>query len=89
MNISKRQSILRKMKEGKSLSHVSKELDLSLQTIKAMVDSMKHEGLLIEVNDCESGCSMCPLSCNTQSSTSYRRYMVTEKGTEFMGENKG
>ncbi|MFW5898709.1 MAG: hypothetical protein ACOCT7_02510 [Candidatus Saliniplasma sp.] len=73
------------MKEGKSLSHMSKELDLSLRTLKAIVDSMEHEGLLIEVNNCESGCSMCPLGCSPQSSTSYRRYMITEKGTEFMG----
>ncbi len=79
--MSKRRSILDKIKEGKSLSQISEEIDLGVGTLKAIVDSLKYQGYLEEVN-CDSQCSMCPMGCDS-SKTPFKMYKVTEKGEEL------
>ncbi|MFO7792102.1 MAG: FeoC-like transcriptional regulator [Candidatus Saliniplasma sp.] len=79
--MSKRRSILTRIKEGKSLSEISQELDMGIGTVRAIVESLKYQGYLKEVN-CGSKCSSCPIGCNS-SNISFKVYKVTEKEGEL------
>jgi DNA-binding MarR family transcriptional regulator len=78
--------ILSKINEGKTLDIISKEIDMRKSTVRARVDSMIQEEYLAEIQYA-SGCSMCPLSCNSKSSCSpgIKMYSLTEKGKELIG----
>ena len=79
--MNKRRDILSKISKGKTVDALSRELDMRESTLRAMVDSMVHEGYLEEI--CGSGCGTCPMRCASQSSSSKTKlYAVTEKGIE-------
>ena len=80
--MSKRKSILDKIKEGKTISNISNELDMSVRTVEAMVDSMIHQGYLKVINCEDSKCSSCPMGCDS-SKMPFKIYRVTEKGEEL------
>lgn len=78
--------ILSRINERKTLDVISKEMDMRESTVRARVDSMIHEGYLAEIQYA-SGCSMCPMSCNSQSSSScsgIKIYALTEKGKRLI-----
>jgi DNA-binding MarR family transcriptional regulator len=77
--------ILMRINDGKTLDIISREIDMRKATVRARVDSMIHEGYLAEIQY-KSGCSMCPLSCNSQSSCSsgVKMYSLTEKGKHLI-----
>ena len=77
--------ILMRINEGKTLEIISKEVDMRKSTIRARVDSMIHEGYLEQIQY-KSGCSMCPVSCNSQPSCSsgIKMYALTEKGKHLI-----
>ena len=77
-NITK--EILSKIAEGKTLDIISKEIDKRESTVRAMVDSMIHNGYLEEIGY-TSGCNMCSMRCSHNSPNSQiKMYMVTDKG---------
>ncbi|MFW6376200.1 MAG: FeoC-like transcriptional regulator [Thermoplasmatota archaeon] len=79
--MSKRKSIIKKIRDGKSSLEISRDLDMGLGTVKAMIDSLEYQGYLEEVN-CDTKCSACPMGCSS-SKTQYKMYKVTEKGEEL------
>ncbi|MFP4051276.1 MAG: FeoC-like transcriptional regulator [Thermoplasmata archaeon] len=79
--MSKRKSILKMIRDGRSLSEISQDLNMGLGTVKAMIDSLEYQGYLKEVNY-DGKCSVCPMGCSS-SKTQYKIYKVTEKGEEL------
>lgn len=77
--------ILFRINKGKTLDIISKEMDMRESTVRARVDSMIHEGYLAEIQYA-SGCSMCPVNCNSQPSCDYgiKMYALTEKGEHLI-----
>lgn len=74
--------ILSKMSPGKTLDVLSREMNMRESTIRAIVDSMLYIGYLQEIR-CGSGCSMCPMKCNsTAPDSGIKIYTVTDKGME-------
>ncbi len=80
--MNKRKSILDKIKKGKTISSISDELEMSVRTVEAMVDSMKHQGYLKEIKCDESKCNSCPMGCNS-SKMPFKIYRLTEKREEL------
>jgi predicted ArsR family transcriptional regulator len=77
--------ILSRINERKTLDAISKEMDMRESTVRARIDSMIHEGYLAEIQYA-SGCSMCPMSCNSQSScdSGIKMYSLTKKGKRLI-----
>lgn len=77
--------ILSRINERKTLDVISKEMDMRGSTVRARVDSMIHEGYLAEIQYA-SGCSMCPISCNSRLScdSGIKIYALTEKGKRLI-----
>jgi predicted transcriptional regulator len=74
--------ILSKIAEGKTLDSISKEIDKRESTVRAMIDSMIHDGYLEQIRY-TSGCSMCSMRCSHNSPNSQiKMYMVTDKGMD-------
>ncbi len=80
MNKMKVLSILSE-KSTVDVDSLSRELGLSGHTVQAMIDLMAHQGYLEEI-ECGSGCSMCPMSCGSLTSSKIKMYNLTEKGME-------
>ena len=78
--------ILTRINDGKTLEIISREIDMRKATVRARVDSMIQEEYLAEIQYA-SGCSMCPLSCNSQPSCSsgIKMYTLTKKGKWLIG----
>ncbi len=80
--MTKMRDVLSKITEGKTFDALSKELGMRTHTVRAMVDSMVHEGYLEEI--CGSGCGMCSMKCISPPSSKIKMYAVTEKGMKFI-----
>lgn len=78
--------ILMRINDGKTLDIISKEIAMRKSTVRARVDSMIQEDYLAEIQYA-SGCSMCPLNCNSQSScgSGIKMYALTDKGKQLIG----
>ena len=75
--------ILSGIREKKTIDAIGKELDMRETTIRAIVDSLVHNGYLEEMS-CGGGCSMCPASCSLPSSSGIRAYIITRKGMKYV-----
>jgi len=63
-------------KEGvTNLQALSRKVDLSISTLRALIETMVHQGYLEEVK-CKSNCGICPIRCNSK----IKMYMLTERG---------
>lgn len=82
--MSKMRKILSRISEGTTFDALSRELGMRKSTTKAIVNSMLHTGYIEEIQYA-SGCSMCPLNCNSQSScgSGIRMYTLTDKGMDY------
>ena len=75
--------ILSRIREGKTIYAIGRELDMRETTIRAIVDSLVHDGYL-EKMSCGGGCRMCPASCSLPSSSEMRVYIITRKGMKHV-----
>ena len=63
-------------KEGiTNLQDISRKVDLSISTLRALIETMVHQGYLEEV-ECKSNCGICPIRCNSK----LKMYILTDKG---------
>ena len=70
-------------KEGVANLHaLSRKLSLSIPTLRAMIESIAHQGYLEEIR-CESSCSICPMNCGPLSSKT-KIYRLTKKGMKYI-----
>ena len=69
-----------------NLQALSKELGLSIPTLRAIIESMVHQGYLEEVR-CESDCGICPINCDFMVSK-IKMYRLTEKGMRYIGRDE-
>ena len=76
-NMSKIREILSIIsKEGiTNLQDLSRKVDLSISTLRALIETMVHQGYLEEVR-CEGNCGICRINCNSK----LKMYMLTGKG---------
>lgn len=79
-----RTKILTALEEGKTLDKLVETLDMRKQTIRAMIDLLKHQGLIKEV-DCNSSCTSCPMSksCPVPAHGREKLYVVTEEKEDY------
>ena len=75
--------ILSRIREGNTIDALGRELDMRETTIRAIVDSLVHNGYLEEMS-CGGGCRMCPAICSLPSSSETRMYAITRKGMEHI-----
>ena len=75
-----RTKILTALEEGKTLDELVETLDMRKQTIRAMIDLLKHQGFIEEV-DCNSSCNSCPMSksCPIPAHGREKLYVATEE----------
>ncbi len=73
--------ILSEIREGKTINAIGKELDMRDSTIRAIVESLVHNGYLEEIR-CESGCRLCSMNCGSLPSSKIKMYVVTDKGMD-------
>jgi len=69
-----------------NLQALSKKLGLSIPTLRAIIESMVHQGYLEEVR-CESDCGICPINCDFMVSK-IKMYRLTEKGMRYIGRDE-
>ena len=61
-----------------NLQALSRKVDLGISTLRALIETMVHQGYLEEVR-CEGNCGICRINCNSK----LKMYMLTEKGHEM------
>ncbi|HEC77171.1 MAG TPA: winged helix-turn-helix transcriptional regulator [Thermoplasmatales archaeon] len=69
-----------------NLQALSKKLGFSIPTLRAIIESMVHQGYLEEVG-CESNCGICPIKCNSKI-PKIKMYRLTEKGMRYIGRDE-
>lgn len=67
-----------------NLQALSRKVDISISTLRALIESMVHQGYLEEVK-CESNCGICPINCDFMVSK-IKMYRLTEKGMRYIWE---
>ena len=79
--------VLSKVREGRTVTTIGKELDIREATLRAMIDFMLAEGYLEEFQG-GTGCAGCSLKkkCNVPVSGEQRlkMYALTKEGREYI-----
>ena len=75
-----RTKILNELRKGKTLDQLVEKFDMRKQTIKAMIELLRHQGHLKEV-DCDSSCNNCSMgkSCPVPVTGKEKLYVVNEE----------
>ena len=63
-----------------NLQALSRKVDISISTLRALIEAMVHQGYLEEVRR-RGGCSKCSMNCGFSISKT-KIYRLTEKGTK-------
>ena len=58
-----------------NLQALSRKVDLGISTLRALIETMVHQGYLEEVR-CEGNCGICRINCNSK----LKMYILTDKG---------
>ncbi len=78
--------ILEELRRGRTVKELARVLDMREQTVRAMVELLKHQGRLREV-DPNSSCEGCPMSdsCPVPTQGREKLYVVDEEGEGVAG----
>jgi hypothetical protein len=77
--------ILFKMREGGTVDDLAGELDVSIYTLRAVIEFMADREYLESIEDC----SACPLSsgCSIDCGSTPKMYVLTPKGEDFISNH--